>query len=316
MRRAWVALLCVAASVGIVAAGEPSGGAFRSGVDLVALTVTVTDRRLTLISDLAEQDFAVFEDGVRQNVALFAADRAPLDLAIVLDASASMTEILPTAREAAIGCVRSLQPGDRVSVVGIHDRTEVLHPLDDDLAGAVAAIDRTMASGTTALYDSLYIVATDMQRKRARAPDIRRQAIVVLSDGADTRSHVAYDDLIDLIKDAGITIYAIQLRWPYEPSPSLFARAHAVVNPQFVMRSFALQTGGRYFEATQAPDLAGVYGRIADELAHQYTLGYISTNVRHDGTYRRVIVRVLDRPQCAARTRSGYRAPRPNPPLP
>jgi VWFA-related protein len=119
---------------------------------------------------------------------------------------------------------------------------------------------------------------------------------------------------MDLIKDAGVTVYSIELRWPYEPPTSLFARSSGFVSPQFVMRRLADETGGRYFTATQASELSQIYTAIATELAHQYTLGYVSRNPRRDGAYRHVVVRIVDRPQCTARTRSGYRAPNTDPP--
>ena len=301
------------------AAAQDQGGAgrgpraadrpFRSGVDLVALNVTVLDRA-GLVGGLGQGDFLVVEDGVRQQISFFASSRALLDLAILLDTSSSITDVLSTAQSAAVGFARTLREGDRVAVIEIHDRADVLHPLSADVEAAVAAIRRTDARGGTALYNALYLALTDMTRKRMDTHAARRQAIAVLSDGQDTASLVDYEDVLQMARDAGIAIYAIALQ-PPAPPVSPFARPKAPAAPQYAMRTFAQVSGGRFFTAAGAGELTGIYQAIADELAHQYTLGYVSTNARQDGAFRQVAVHVIGRPQCAARTRAGYRAPRP-----
>jgi len=186
---------------------------FRSGVDLVALTVVVTDPQRHLLTGLGEQDFVVLEDGVQQDLSFFAANRVPLDLSLLLDTSASMSDKMTTMQEAATGFASTLQPGDRISIVDIKDTVKVLHPLDDDLDGARAAIRSTTARGGTALYNGLYMTLREMMTKRRTSgDDVRRQAIAVLTDGDDTASLVSFDDVLDVAKQAGISVYTIALR--------------------------------------------------------------------------------------------------------
>jgi VWFA-related protein len=284
-----------------------TGAAFRSSVDLVALTVTVTDQQRRFVTGLAQDDFVVTEDGVPQPIAIFARNRVPLDLAIAIDTSGSMRPVLSTAHRAAIDLVETTHPGDCVMVAGINDRANILAPLTPDTAAVTDAIKRTDASGRTALYTGLYVTLTELMHARDAGADARRQALVVLSDGQDTASLIDYGQVMELVGQAGVTIYTIALA----PSPAdAWAGGSTTPDPFYVMRSFAEATGGRVFVARKTSDLAGIYGTIADELSQQYVLGYASTNPHRDGAFRHVTVRVISRPGTLARTRTGYYAPR------
>jgi Ca-activated chloride channel family protein len=281
---------------------------FRGGVDVVALNVTVTDRRQQFVDGLGRRDFTVYEDGVAQTISYFALERLPLDLAVVIDLSSSMGPIMSTLQSAATGFVRALQPVDRVSVIAIRTRAELLHELSHDTDGAIDAIRRSSANGKTALYDSLYVALDEMARNRREANGLRRQAIVLLSDGQDTASVVAYDDVLERVRESFISVYTVTLVSKAEAqrviSNAWFPEA------LYRMKSFAVDSGGRAFVSKGAGELKNVYHAIADELAHQYTVGYVSTNRQRDGAFRRVDVRILDRGDLVARARPGYVAPR------
>ena len=288
--------------------GQSTEGTFRSAVDLVPLNVIVTDNRDRFVTGLTQNDFTVFEDGIQQDVSYFAAGKVPLDLAILLDLSASMSEKLGTVQEAAVGFASHLRPGDRVTVVGIKDSARTLHDLDGDIAGACEAIHRTTASGGTALYNALYTTVRQMQKVHAAdGGEMRRQAIALLTDGDDTTSLVTFDDLLALAKQAGIAIYTIALKSPYPAAALLSAKSTS--ESEFAMKALAQETGARSFFPTDISQLAGVYGLITDELANQYALGYTSSNRRQDGSFRHISVRV-DEPNVRARTRSGYQVPK------
>jgi Ca-activated chloride channel family protein len=279
-------------------------GTFRSGVDLVSLNVIVTDNRDRFVTGLEQNDFSVFEDGIQQDVSFFAAANVPLDLAILLDVSSSMSDKLATVQEAAVGFASHLRSGDRVTVVGVKDTARVLHDLDGDIAGAREAIRRTTASGGTALYNGLYTTIKQMQKVHASDEgEVRRQAIAVLTDGDDTTSIVTFDDVLAVAKQAGIAIYTIALKSQY-PTALLGALKESSESG-FAMKALAQETGARSFFPTDISQLAGVYGSITQELANQYALGYTSSNAKRDGGFRRIFVRV-DEPNVRARTRSGY----------
>jgi len=293
------------------AQGDSSLPAFRSGIDLVALNVTLTDGQDQFAGGLSQNDFAVFEDGVQQDVSFFAFGRVPLDLAILLDTSSSMLDSLETAQKAAIGFVETIREQDRVTTIQINDRAELLHPLTSDTDAAIAAIRRTTAHGATALYNALFVAMTEMARSRRSTTDVRRQAIALLSDGQDTASLVQFDEVMALAKESGIAVYTISLLSPLEVKRLAHAKNKYFVQSQFVMKSFADVTGGQSFIAKGAGELRDIYGTIASELANQYTLGYVSRNPRRDGAFRRVVVRVVDRPELKVRTRAGYQTARP-----
>jgi Ca-activated chloride channel homolog len=283
---------------------------FRTEIDLVALNVVVTDGASKFVTGLQQKDFAVYEDGVQQDVSFFAATAVPLDLAILLDTSSSMHDKMREVQQAATGFASTLREGDRAMIVDIKDATNVLQPLTDDLNAVKAAIAATKAKGGTALFNGIYLTLKEMTKQRRSNEQIRRQAIVVLSDGEDTASLLSFDDVMAQAKEAGISIYTITLRSPFLVQMAAADGHRYFAEAEYGMKTLAQETGARSFFPAAITDLAGVYGSIAQELATQYALGYTPKNVRRDGTFRRLTVRIADHPGAAPRTRAGYIAPR------
>jgi Ca-activated chloride channel family protein len=283
---------------------------FRGAVDLVSLNVTLTNQHDQLVGGLTAGDFAVFEDGVQQDLTFFSSTRLPMDVAVLLDTSSSMAPILSVAQDAAIGFVETAQRADRVSVTEFNDRANIVHPLGGDVGSAARAIRTTWARGSTALYNGLYLAMTEMVRSRRGSQDMRKQAVVVLSDGQDTSSLVQFDDVMSLASESGIALYTIVLVTPFDARQLNDLKSSKFSQALFVMRSLAEATGGVTFVTSNVRDLQGIYGKIASELAQQYTLGYISKNLNRDGRFRRIVVRVVDHPDVRPRTRTGYQAPR------
>lgn len=313
-RRIAVVLVLGAAS-GLAAQGPaaapppaPAQPTFRSGIDLVALTVTVTDQQDRYILGLNANDFRVYEDGVQQDLAFFAAGRVPLDLAVLLDTSASMEPRLALVQDAAAGFAESLGPGDRALLVAFDDVARVIQPFTDDRAAIVTSIRQTRAKGATALYNALYVTLKEFARQIREATSVRRQAIVALTDGEDTASLVSFDEVLDLARRQGVSIYTIALGPAYAAGTG---RSRYFSEARYALGALARETGGESFAPQRADELASIYGRISAELAHQYTLGYSSKNPKQDGAYRRIVVRVASRPDARLRTRTGYYAPAP-----
>ena len=278
---------------------------FRAGVELVSLNVTVTDGTQKYITDLAPEDFQVYEDGVKQEVTFFNKTNLPIALALLLDTSASMESKLPTAQEAAIGFAKKLRSQDLAEVIDFDSRVVVLQNFSNSLPDLEQAIHKTSAGGSTSLYNAVYIALKDLKKVVAKnTEEIRRQAIIVLSDGEDTSSLLPFEEVLDLAKRSETAIYTIGLRTPDGPGTTTKGFKEA----EFVLRQFSQETGGRAFFPNQLADLANVYGQIADELSSQYTVGYTSRNPKRDGSWRRIVVRV-NRPSLTARTKLGYFAP-------
>jgi Ca-activated chloride channel family protein len=273
----------------------------RVGVDLVSLNVTVSEGG-RYVTDLAEQEFEIFEDGVKQPLTFFSRVQQPIALAVLLDTSASMEEKLPIAQEAAIGFARRIRPGDAMSVIDFDSQVNILQPFTSDIAALEKAIRQTTVNGSTSLYNAIYISLKDLKKARARSTEeIRREAIIVLSDGDDTSSLIEYEEVLDLAKRSETAIYAIGLRQG-NTGRREFKEA------EFVLRQLSQETGGRVFFPGSAAELPKIYEQIADELSSQYSLAYSSRNPQRNGAWRRITVRVT-RQGLIARTRQGYYAP-------
>ena len=296
----FLAAVFAAVAAAAVAAQQP---AFRAGVDLVSLNVTVM-QGTRYVTDLEQNDFNVFEDGVKQDVTFFNKSNLPIALALLLDTSASMDTKLPTAQEAAIGFAKRLRPQDLAEVIDFDNRVTVLQQFTSSPQELETAIRRTSAGGSTSLYNAVYIALKDLKKVVAKNTDeIRRQAIIVLSDGEDTSSLLPFEEVLDLAKRSETAIYSVGLR-----DNELGGGSRSFKEAEFVLRQFAQQTGGRSFFPNQLTDLNGVYGQISDELSSQYTVGYTSKNPKRDGAWRRVVVQV-GRQGVAARTKQGYFGP-------
>ena len=279
---------------------------FRVGVDLVSLNVIVTEGGATkYVTDLTPEDFNVFEDGVKQEVTFFNKTNLPIALALLLDTSASMDTRLATAQEAAVGFAKRLRQQDLAEVIDFDSRVVVLQAFTNSAQELEQAIHKTAAGGSTSLYNAIYIALKDLKKIVAKnTEEIRRQAIIVLSDGEDTSSLLPFEEVLDLAKRSETAIYAIGLRGGEAGT----LQSKGFKEAEFVLRQFSQETGGRAFFPNQLADLVNVYGQISDELSSQYTVGYTSRNPKRDGSWRRVVVRV-NRPNTTARTKQGYFAP-------
>jgi Ca-activated chloride channel homolog len=293
-------VIALAASAALAAQQQPPR--IRVGVELVTLNVTVTEGAGKYVTDLQQEDFDVFEDGAKQKLTFFSRSKQPIALALLMDTSASMEEKLAIAQEAAIGFARQLRKEDEAEVIDFDSQVRILAPFTNDAPALEKAIRQTQPNGSTSLYNAIYISLKELKKQKAKsAEDIRRQAIIVLSDGDDTSSLIEYDEVLDLAKRSETAIYAVGLRQG-ETGRREFQEA------EFVLRQLSQETGGRAFFPTEARQLPGIYQSIADELSSQYSMAYTSTNPRRDGAWRRVVVKV-NRPGATARTKLGYYGP-------
>jgi Ca-activated chloride channel family protein len=282
----------------------PASPFLRSRVDLVSLSVSVTDRTNHYVADLEQQDFTVFEEGLPQSVTYFRKTEAPLVVTLLLDASSSMRLKLATAQRAAIGFVEQLAPADVASVLQFGTRVSTLQGLTRDPQALVTAIRRAVADGQTALYTAAYVALRELGSVTVadQGEGIRRRVLVVLSDGKDNASVVNYTDVLDAASRSDTVIYSIALR-----AMDLFDSTEDD-NSIFLLRQLAERTGGRIFVVRDAQELTDVYQRIHEELQHQYMLAYASRRPP-DGSWRRLRVQVT-RAGVLARTKEGYFAPR------
>jgi Ca-activated chloride channel homolog len=295
-----LALLVLASGSALRAQGPPRPPVFGTGIEVINLNVSVTDARGRYITDLTKNDFAVFEDGVRQELSIFNHEDIPISLVLMIDTSASMDEKLPTARAAAVRFVGTLRPQDNAQVMQFNDRTTILQDFVADHAALDSAIARTEAAGPTALHNALYVALKELEKQKTQA--LRRRAIVLLSDGEDTASLVSDDQVLDLARKTEINIYAISLR------PRRMQDRNAVKFSQaaHLLTALTQDTGGQVHFPNSLSELDAVYDRIAEELRTQYSLGYVSNNGRRDGKWRRIVVRIPAREDILVRHKLGY----------
>ena len=276
---------------------------FRAGVEMVSLNVTVTDSTGRYVTDLDQNDFNVFEDGARQELTFFNKTNLPIALSLLIDSSASMEQRMEHAQEAAIGFARKVRQQDLAQVVDFDSRVEIKQSFTNKVDELESAIRTTSPGGSTALHNAVYISLKELAKVKAKNPDeVRRQAIIVLSDGEDTSSLVSFEEVLELAKRSETAIYTIGL----QPRETTALRGFR--EAEFVLRQLAQETGGRAFFAQKVEDLKDVYGQIADELSSQYSMGYASKNPRRDGAFRRLVVQTT-RPNTTARTKRGYYGP-------
>lgn len=279
---------------------------FQTGIDVVSLAVTVTDPRSQLIGNLQREDFDVSEDGIKQDLAYFETGDVPLDLALLIDTSASMEGKLGFVRKAATGFTNTLRPGDRASVIGFNNRVNVLQPFTEDIGSIRRAIEKINANGGTALYNALYITLKEYARDLRKDDIVRRRAIVLLTDGEDTASLLSFDELLREARREAITVYTIGMRGEILTAQS--KEKHFFGQTDFSLRALAQETGALAFFPMREGELSVAYQAISKELAEQYAIGYVSKNPIRDGQYRKVVVQIANKPELRPRTRSGYLA--------
>ncbi len=281
---------------------------FRAATEIVVLNVTVTDKNGRYVDGLSKNDFVVLEEGVPQDVSFFGTSNVPIDLALMIDTSASMTDKIEFVHQAATRLVRTLRPSDRGEIVGFSEEAHVLAGFTSDKPRLEAAIAATKPRGDTALYNSVYIALQDLQRQARKEDGVRRPAIVVLTDGDDNRSLVNAEDLLDAARRSNVAVYTISIASKNDPQ-RFGAGKRFMAEADFTLKTLAQDSGARSFFPMEVEDLDGVYQQIAEELGSQYSLAYAPA-AHGDDRFHRLCVRIPAREGARPRTRAGYYASR------
>lgn len=269
----------------------------RVNTDLVVVNVTVADKEGKYARGLRLADFKLLEDEQEQKISSFGAEETPFAAAVLLDFSGSMEKRVSMARSAAIRFLDGLRPEDVAAVYRFDSEIEQLQDYSPSRDLAPLAFGMR-AKGWTVLNDAILRAALDLSHR----PE-KRRAIVVLSDGYDTRSSATMDKALSAAFNAGVTIYTVDMSAPETSSIQARARAGSV------LRDFAQKSGGRYISTPGGQALREAFLSILQELGNQYTLTYRSSNRARDGRFRQIKVQ-LSRAELIARTRKGYRAPK------
>jgi Ca-activated chloride channel family protein len=279
-----------------VAGGGPQGQPFSARVDVVNIAATVTDRKGNLVADLALDDFEIYEDGRKQTIRYFAAgdgdDLAPpMHLGLMLDVSGSMGEDLAFAKTASIKFLNMLTDAVDITVVDFDTEVRAARYSQNEFARLIERIRQKKASGFTALYDAvgLYLDGADSQDGR--------KIMLIYTDGGDTRSAISFHELMTLLKASDVTIY---------PIGSLEHQPASSRNQQrMLLQQMAEVTGGQAFFPSTVNELDSVYEKVIAQIRAQYTVGYLSSNDKTDGSWRKVDVKTT-RKDLRVRARKGY----------
>jgi len=280
---------------------------FRSEIDVVSFGITVFDKKGSFLTDLRPDELEVYEDGQKQTLKFFipcvaqggdgGGAEAMLHLGALFDISGSMEEDLTFARTAAIKFLNSLSEAQDFTLVDFDTEVRVARFSQAEFPRLVERLRNRKADGYTALWDALgvYLDGASMQDGR--------KILVLYTDGGDNASNINFNELLDLLKASDVTVYAIGF---LEHQP-----VSVKMDQRLRLQRIAELTGGQAFFPVSMKDLDGVYQKVAAEIDAQYTLGYLSTNAKQDGTWRKVEIK-LARPglkDVKVRTRQGYYAP-------
>ena len=274
-------------------------GPFEAGVDLVAMDVCATDRDGRPVA-IAPEDFAIFDNGARQQVALLVpGDSLPLAVTLLVDSSESMHGgLLERASHAAAALIERLPDSSLVEVMAFNDRPSVLYQMGGDHHAAAGALSALSAVGGTALYHAILVALAEQQHAARQRGETYREVIVLLTDGENTNGHIPFDAVLDEARRSGVLVYPIVL--PPHDAPSS--------GSPWTMTQLALDTGGRVVTSHNGDDLTAIYEQIAADVRNLYRVGYVPSPLARDGAWHQVQIRAVDR-EIVLRTRSGYFAP-------
>ena len=316
----------------------------RVAVEMVSLPVVVTTRDGKRITDLKREDFQVYEDGVPQEIAGFAATDEPITVVLAIDTSGSTEEMLARMQNEAIRFVNQLHPDDSVAIMSFAQDVNLLEDFSIDRDRNAYGIKETRSGGWTVLYEAVWLALEEVLK-----PVQERKALVLFTDGVDTASRKASEkDTLELAKESYATIYSVYFDterdmytrgmrgtrptvggmpvpggYPggYPPMgspmpPVMMPGGRGTTHGEYMLghnylKQLSDYSGGIVVDANTVNDLTPAFDQIAKELASQYSIGYYSSNPKHDGKFRKVEVK-LRKPDLVARTKKGYFAKKPD----
>jgi len=263
-------------------------------VDVVRLTVVVTDDRGRFVPGLTQKDFQVSEDGVAQKISAFSDERTPLELVTAIDVSSSVTEALPGMKTAATRFLGGLEPTDQSTVLGFNDSIYTLARRSTDQVVRERAIGRLRAWGGTALYDAIVHSIDVLDRQTGR------RAIVLFTDGEDQNSHAPMATAIAQVEASDAMIYVVGQ-----------GRAVHSKDLQKLLQRVTTTSVGRAFFSTSPQKLDEAFGEILDDLRHQYSISYPAPDDQRDGKWHSITIKAGGG-KYKVRARQGYRMVRKN----
>ncbi|HMH13574.1 MAG TPA: VWA domain-containing protein [Edaphobacter sp.] len=272
----------------------------RVDVNLVLVPATVTDPMNRLVTGLERENFEVYDNNVGQIIKSFSTEDAPVTIGIVFDLSGSMTSKFTRARKALSEFLRTSNPQDEFFVVGFNDKPAVIVDYTSEVDDVEARMVMLKPENRTALIDAVYLAVNKL-----RDAKYERKALLIISDGGDNRSRYTEGELRRAVRESDVQIYSIGIFDQYAPTQE------EQMGPM-LLTDVCEMTGGRLFRVTDLGDLGDIAARISAELRNEYVIGYRPAEVKKDGNWRKLKIRLVPPPGLPPLTvhnRQGYYAP-------
>ncbi|MBI4455540.1 MAG: VWA domain-containing protein [Acidobacteria bacterium] len=272
-------------------------------VDLVPLSVMVTDQKGQAITGLRKEDFKVYEDGVEQAISFYDSEKAPVSWGLVLDRSGSMREMIEDVYRAALHVMDEGSEQDEMFVVTFNDQVRMVRDFTSDRRRLENSILGLRAGGQTALYDAVVFALDHIQ-----SAEHQKKVLVVVTDGEDNRSEFSFAELLDQAGEQDVLVYTAGMDNRMSDG---FLGLRARRTHKELKKLAEVSGGAAHFPRDQW-ECRETMNKIAYQVSHQYSLGYYPTNPARDGQWRNIQVTVNSQQKAkyVARTRAGYYAPR------
>ena len=272
----------------------------RVDVNLVLVPATVTDPLNRLVTGLEKENFQIFDNNTGQAIRSFSTEDAPVTIGIVFDLSGSMGSKYNRARKALSEFLRTSNPQDEFFVVGFNDKPAVIVDYTSDIDDVEARMVMLKPENRTALIDAIYLGVSHLKQAK-----YERKALLIISDGGDNRSRYTEGELRRVVRESDVQLYAIGIFDQYAATPE------EQTGP-LLLSDVTEMTGGRMFRVSDMGDLGDIASRISAELRNQYVIGYRPSEVKHDGNWRKLKIRLVPPaglPPLTVHNRQGYYAP-------
>jgi Ca-activated chloride channel family protein len=276
------------------------GATIRVDANLVLVPMTVTDEQNRLVTGLERENFYVYENNLPQSIRTFSTDDAPVTIGIIFDLSGSMNSKFARARRALSEFMRTSNPQDEFFVVAFNDRPNIVVDYTSNVDDVDARMVMLKPQNRTALIDAVYLGLTKLKDAR-----YDRKALLIISDGGDNRSRYTEGELRKAVRESDTQIYAIGI---FDQE----AATEEERNGPALLTEICEDTGGRMFHVIDVAELGDIAARISAELRNEYVVGYKPSDLKHDGNWRKLKVKLNPPPglpQLSVHNRQGYYAP-------
>lgn len=280
---------------------EDPNAPVRIKTDLVTLTLTVTDNYGRYVSGLTKKAFSIQDNGDDQEITFFSDSDAPVSLGILFDVSGSMNgEKISKARNALGRFIATSHPSDEYFLIAFNQRAQLLMDRTRDGDAVLSKLTLVKPKNDTALYDAVYLGI-----ERVTRGSHKKRALLIISDGQDNASRYNFGEVRRLMKESDVVTYAVGIQSDRDVSSQVGMQGQAFLD------EICSVTGGKAFYPQTDVELDEIFERIALELRHQYSVGYIPKDFQPNGKWRKVKVKVKPPrglPRLTVRGREGYYA--------